>query len=589
MDAKERSIQEVFCADRVLRIPFFQRSYTWREENWERFDSDMMNLIGRDIEHKYFLGSLILKDDKITEEERDNYISSKYTVIDGQQRLTTLSIYLKALVNRIGDNTAKNRFASLFLYSENTTPKLNHNINDREAYRDIMLDSINNYAIYKSDKVLCAYNYFINKFSDRNMTELIDLLKSIYSNITFVVISLNDKDDEQQIFDTINSLGVKLTIDELMKNFLYDAANEAEYNHNWKPIFDSDTGMRFWKQNDASTGQAATDKNTVIYNFFYDFVRIKMWDYNLTPRDREQFVRRDSVLETCKAFVEHYGTNKLSLANEIIEYAKLYMQYFNRENLYNPVSNYPSISRIACISMEYSNAMRPYLLYILRTVDDEAQRNDIFKFLEIYHIRRAICKSDTKTSDWWTDQLIRQRINTADRLRQHVMSWSSEINNHMPSNDEVRVAITSNDLSKSAKLIMYLYETKVAKHNVGYNYFLEKQIIPTPGVKNRVTYPPYTDVDMEKQRKRIVKTLGNYILLNLGIEANDPDEIVDEQKVVGKNDNKIFSQKKSSVSHYVENVQCMQWFKHTNSWSENDINRRNEDLAKYINEKLWAI
>ena len=67
MDAKERSIQEVFCADRVLRIPFFQRSYTWKEENWERFDSDMMNLIGRNVEHKYFLGSLILKDDKITE------------------------------------------------------------------------------------------------------------------------------------------------------------------------------------------------------------------------------------------------------------------------------------------------------------------------------------------------------------------------------------------------------------------------------------------------------------------------------------------------------------------------------------------
>ena len=589
MDAKERSIQEVFCADRVLRIPFFQRSYTWKEENWERFDSDMMNLIGRNVEHKYFLGSLILKDDRITEEERDNYISSKYTVIDGQQRLTTLSIYLKALVNRIGDSSAKNRFASLFLYNENSVPKLSHNINDRDAYRDIMLDGINTHTIYKSDKVVSAYNYFIDKFRARHVSELIELLKSIYSNITFVVISLNDNDDEQQIFDTINSLGVRLTIDELMKNFLYYSANETEYNQNWKPIFDSDTGMKFWKQNDAATGQAATDKNTVIYNFFYDFVRIKMWDYNLTPRDREQFVRRDGVLETCKAFVERYGTDKLSLANEIIEYAKLYSKYFNRENLYDSVSSYPSISRIACISMEYSNAMRPYLLYILKTVDDEAQRNDIFKFLEIYHVRRAICKSDTKTSDWWTDQLIRQRINTADGLIQHVMSWSPEINNHMPSNAEVCEAIASNDLSKSAKLIMYLYETKVAKHDVGYNYFLEKQIIPTPGVKNRTTYPPHTDEEREKQRKRALKTLGNYLLLNLGIEANTPDEIVDEQKVVGKNDNKVFAQKKSSVRPYVENVQCMQWFENTNAWSENDISKRNENLAKFITEKLWTI
>ena len=61
MDAKERSIQEVFCDGRLLRIPFFQRSYTWQEANWERFNSDMQDLIGRDEKHKYFLGSLILK------------------------------------------------------------------------------------------------------------------------------------------------------------------------------------------------------------------------------------------------------------------------------------------------------------------------------------------------------------------------------------------------------------------------------------------------------------------------------------------------------------------------------------------------
>ena len=79
------------------------------------------------------------------------------------------------------------------------------------------------------------------------------------------------------------------------------------------------------------------------------------------------------------------------------------------------------------------------------------------------------------------------------------------------------------------------------------------------------------------------------MLLNLGIEANNPDEIEDEQKVVGKNDNKVFAQKKSSIKLYVENVQCMQWFENTNAWSEIDISKRNENLAKFITEKLWAI
>ena len=591
MDAKERSIQEVFCDGRLLRIPFFQRSYTWEEANWERFNSDMQDLIGRDEKHKYFLGSLILKEDKITTEELDENVSSKFTVIDGQQRLTTLSIYLKALVNALDETPAKRRFDNLFLYNyESPTPKLNHSVNDRAAYHDIMLDGFNNLTKYKSDKVIKAYRYFQEQLKKLEPHKLQLLLRAIYNNITFVAISLNNNDDEQQIFDTINSLGVKLTIDELMKNFLYDSENEVEYNNNWKPIFDTDSAMKFWKQDDAATSQAATATNTVIYNFFFDFVRIKMWDYDLTSSDKDQFVKKNEVLETCKAFVGKYKADKQELANEIIEYAKLYQKYFDKKNLFNATPSYSCIDRIALISMVYNNAMRPYLLYVLHNVEDEAQRNDIFKFLETYMVRRAICKSDNRTSELWTEQLIRQRINTVDSLKKHIMNLDAEKSNHMPSDNEVISAIKSNDLDKNAKMVLYLWESRVNREHIhGYNYFVEKQIIPTPGAKNKTTYPPYEDVEKEAQRKRNVKTLGNYLLLNLWKKNISQEEIDREIKIVSKNDHKVFAEKKKGIQAYVENVSCMNWFKNQISWSEDDIIKRNSTLAKYVNEKFWTI
>lgn len=595
MEARERSIQEVFCDGRVLRVPFFQRHYKWGEDQWNRFDADMMGLIERGDNYKYFLGSLILKEDQITEQERQDDVTSKYTVIDGQQRLTTLTIYLKALVNQIEDKSKKRRFNNLFLYNIDVapTPKLIHSMNDRGAYRDIILDGRTAFSNYISDKIIRAYEYFQKQFRDRNNQNLIDVLQAIYSKITFVVVSLNQNDDEQRIFDTINSLGLKLTIDELMKNFLYQRENEDEYRRNWMPIFDTfdDNDRRtFWDDNDAATSQSARDNNTVIYNFFFDFVRIKMWDYALSPRHRSQFVKKDCVLDACKAFVEDYGADKQELANEIIEYAKLYKKYFDKNKLNAPIPRMASIERIATIAMAYSNPMRAYLLYILRNVDDEAQRNDIFAFLETYMVRRAICGSDNSTSEIWAQQLICKRINSLDQLRTHIMNWGIDISTHMPSSYEVLDALKSKDSKKYAQLILYLYESKINDSiDVGYNYFTVRQIIPTPKVNNRAIYPPYADVEKEKQRKNIIKTLGNYLLLKLGDNNFTAEDLKEELRVVKKFDNKAFNEKKRSLQLYFKQVRCMnQWFPEETQWNENSINNRNESLARIV-EKIWNI
>ena len=98
MEAGKRTIRDIFNRGRNLEIPFFQRAYVWDIEQWQRFLDDMRMV---SITKKpYFLGSVILKQQETTSDK-----DSILTVIDGQQRLTTLNIFLKVLCLKNNSDT----------------------------------------------------------------------------------------------------------------------------------------------------------------------------------------------------------------------------------------------------------------------------------------------------------------------------------------------------------------------------------------------------------------------------------------------------------------------------------------------------
>lgn len=101
MEAKKTSLNEVFLSNRTLKVPYFQRPYVWKAENWEKFYNDIAQ-IALDAKEggapkTYFIGSIILKQAGFDG-------TQVYEVIDGQQRLTTTVLFMKALFLRIGKN-----------------------------------------------------------------------------------------------------------------------------------------------------------------------------------------------------------------------------------------------------------------------------------------------------------------------------------------------------------------------------------------------------------------------------------------------------------------------------------------------------
>ena len=584
MEARTLSISGVIQRNTLLRIPYFQRRYVWNEEDWERFAVDMESTL--DSERYYFLGAIILKEENVTMEDKRKGIGKKQLVIDGQQRLTTLSIYMKVLHMLVAKT---DDFANQYLQSNDAKdPVIIHSCDDMPQFKKIMhLDALVDMADNNSN-ILKAYTFFKNFLIERRNkgVNLQDLLNTVNAGVTFVVISLTQEDDEQQIFDTINSLGVPLTTGDLMKNFLYEAQDEDAYKSSWKIIFDTDDARGFWYSDAAKSRQSKSKENTTIERFFHAFVRIKMWDFKgqLTEIQRKSFVKMENIFTSCKAFVEKFGMEKQDLAKEIIEYAKLFKKHLGADVLDIRVPQHFGIKRISClINATKSYTVIPYVLYILKTVNDEAERNKIFAYLEIYLVRRILSKSSNNNySDLFSENLIGQRVQTYDALKDYIESKNDELALAMPQLAAIRKCLHNNKFDEStSRIIYYLYETKLSKTSEssfteGYNAYICEQFMPKPCSATQTSWPPHDDRDEEDNRRQLSTTLGNYFLLD-----------VDKEKDLKNIHNAPFSKKYPKMRGWSNNIRSNNILSNLTSWDESSITNRNTLLVRALAENIW--
>lgn len=568
MRADALSINSVLKNDVVLRIPYFQRRYVWGEESWERFAIDMESTI--DSSQSYFLGALIFNEEPRGQEDLRRGIVNKYLVVDGQQRLTTLLIYMKVLYLLLGRNED---FTRQYIIDGNNSV-LSHNHEDSVAFNNIMrLDTLQKFSSNDSN-IYKAYNFFHSYLlsSKERGLDLSILLNFINALVMFVVIRLNSQeDDEQRIFDTINSLGVPLTTGELMKNFLYKENDEDLYFKTWRNVFDTDDRVKFWNADKSKSRQAKNSKNSNIEVFFHAFVRIKMWDFKdkLTSNQRKTFVKSENVFSTCKSFVEIFGMDRLNLANEIIEYAELFREYFDNKILNQTIPTYPCIDRIACfINATTTYSVIPYVLYLLKNVQNESERNDIFGYLETYLVRRMLAGSDNKNySDLFSENLIGNMVNTYDGFVEYIMSKEGAL--AMPTDFDIQNAIFVRKV-KDATPLYYLYESKIPGNTIdAYSDYISDKLMPTPKIDNYDTWPQLTNQDEEEERKQLSETLGNFFILSKNgkkaINKVEDKELTDKLVVFRANNPGL------RINNDLTTI--------TNVWSSGQINTRNKNIA----------
>lgn len=576
MDAGRVLISQIF-SKRLLEIPFYQRAYVWREEQWERLLNDMEFVT--ETRKPYFLGSVILKQGeppKIWENFSDRKI-----IVDGQQRLTTILILLKVLALKTGK--MKN-FNNSFRLEEDDEDKLGpialvHGKNDVESFNYVMdynetkrIDNNNN------SQIIAAFNYFLANVN----TERIDR-NAITQNIQFVCIELSEGEDEQQVFDTINSLGVSLTTAELLKNYFFNKENIDEYQKYWFDTFESTPEIREYWENEIDVGKK---KRTMLDLFFDSYFQLFLQNkkYKVSSEDKIYYSRDDRLAQSYQDFIKKYcGNDKHELLDYMAEHADEFKMLFNPEHCKKSMVYSSVVQRMNVIIFGLKNTtMIPYVLYVSKNAATE-ERDAIISKLESYVMRRMVLHVTTKNYNRLFTSLILNQVLTVKDLVKY-LSESDDTTMFVPSDDALYKGFNESKLSNlQSKGIVYFIESykrtsKDSTQLLGFSSYSLEHLMPK---KWRNEWIFNGTEEQQRERDSILLTLGNLAIITQTLNSSIRDSSWSKKKSGKSNDNPGLDSCASGL--YTMNDVLQQ-----DEWNESKI----RDRAKWLFEQakeMWKI
>lgn len=594
------------CDEEILEIPFFQRAYVWNDENWKDLLDDLFRNSG-----SHFLGSIILKRTK-----HKTGFADKSIVIDGQQRLTTLSILIKALYDSIQNKKSKlisdateALFYTLKSSGSDYLLSINHSHNDRKQFEEVMGyvtdGEIQSPILTKLDKIDEAdpkvlikrcYKYFYTQLQQKSQDEIIELWDNLFdkNNKILVVIDLDDNDQEQKIFDTINSSGVRLTSTDIIKNALYqklieitkDDEKVAEYYKNtWAETFEKDElTVAYWSA-EKSVGRLMRQNSELLLQT----VGIIKGIFDVEKKHTIQ-----QLADLYKDEIESYSEQQIKdFITEITSYAQIYKEHipdFNgKENFEYNNDELESVElRVSHILDKNDiSTFNPYIIYIFKTF--AGQDNVIIsKLIEIekYVMNYLITKTSIKNFNKDCTTFINDK--SGDEIRNRIKEFTPV---------QLKAGITENVSNKLGTVILFWIELKrrldpkYDTKTLQYNYQLE-HIMPQKWEENWNTIP-YVDengnvlLDDENSKKRRyskVYSLGNMTLLNGRLNASISNNNF-KKKMEGEGKKKGVI-KYSSLSVTKDDL-VDKIYNQGKSWNEQAIIERESYLGEEVTD-LWS-
>lgn len=567
MQAAKRTINDIFNGNRILEIPFFQRAYVWDEPQWERLLEDMQNVT--QMAKPYFLGSVILKQQPT---DSDQQIGDRRTLIDGQQRLTTLNIFFKVLCLKNGEDHQFDRIFKLI----NGQLALWHNHNDLKDFEEI-LNLKEETQLEGKSQIIKAYEYFRENISPSQLKMI-----TILNNIMFVGIDLSRDEDEQQIFDTINSLGVRLTTAELLKNYFFSREDTELYEKHWKSTFELNEDEREFWDTEITLGRS---RRTNIDLFFYSFLLIKIQDkeLNIRTEHKASFSRVDGLFDSYKQFIEIYHLDKEALILEIQTYAKIYRNNIRYDILDEELTQHSGIERINAIIFGLDNStIIPYILYVLKEVHDEKARNDIFGYLESFLMRRIVSHLTTKNyNQLFSERLILNQVLSKDQLIQYIEGQKDTVN-YFPDDSELQSGFHHSRLiNRQTAGILYMIESKIrdrAKHStalLGLHHYSLEHIMPKKWENH---WGEVASEELRIQRNRKLLTLGNLTIITGSLNKSIRDASWIDKKH-GKNG-------KMGLNHFASSLDTFSPYLDNEEWDEAQIEKRADFLFENA-QSIW--
>lgn len=374
MDADKGNIYKLLNGDKQYLIPVYQRLYSWEQAQCSRIWLDIVTM-QKENKEGHFLGSIVC----IAEKTSPTGVQ-KYMVIDGQQRLTTLTLILIALRDSVSaDSEIKPEKLNLsFLINQFETGDEKYKLLLTEEDKDILISLVEKKPILEGtqSKLLNAYKYFKDQIAKQEIDP--QLLFEATGKLQIVIITLErEHDDPQAIFESLNSTGKELSQSDLIRNYVLMG-------------MDKDTQKRLynnlWRSFEQLFGHENQD--SLMDNFFRDYLTMNM---HRIPKIGNVYDEFKAWKLNCKF------SNNEDLCNDLYAFAKIYTDIEFAKNIDPQLA--ALFKEIKALNMSVAN---PFLMTVIRDYQTGILAPyesliEIIKLCISYVFRRSICEIPTNS------------------------------------------------------------------------------------------------------------------------------------------------------------------------------------------------
>ncbi len=535
-------------------IPIYQRLYSWKKEQCEQLWDDIIKIGGNDKMNGHFIGSILYVRD-------DNTHSSPLLIIDGQQRLTTITLLLIALKNHLSEEVK-----ILEKFSHKNIE--NYLINSDKKFRLILSESDKDTLLFLIDKnkrkpsepsVKIVENFeLFEKWISENTDKLETIFKGL-KKLMIVWIALDKGDDPQLIFESMNSKGIELTQADLIRNYI---VMETETEEKQKNFYNG-----YWRAMEENFKQS--EKQSKREDLFDKFVR-----HYLTIKTGK-IPKEKRVYEAFKHYQQERGIETEVLLQDLQKYCGFFCQIVFKKEADKDLNK--ALGFLVDLEMD---VIYPLLLELYSDYSDGVlSKQDFIPIIyltESYICRRAVCGIPSNGLNKFFPSFTK-KIDKKQYLKSVEEHFGSlKGNQRFPNNDEFKDSFITKELYGRNK-------TKKKKTK----YFLErlenfdtKEPVDTQKCNTEHIMPQTLNLEWERDlgenfeaiHEKYLHTIGNLTLTGYNSEYS----------------NKPFKEKRDMENGFKQSpLRLNQSLKDLEVFGEKEIEKRANNLADWA-LKIWT-
>ena len=535
----------------TFNIPVYQRNYEWNREQVEQFFRDIEAIIKDDFKNGHFLGTIVF----VSNEKQG--LMMERIIIDGQQRITTTVLLLKAIHDSLDKNNEEEKYLKEDIYEtyiinkyvdEKYKLKLKPVEEDMKAYTDL----IESNQINEGSKIYSNYKLLMKLISNSEYDVQQIYMALSYVEIVYISLDKNSRSENPQlIFESLNSTGLSLTEADLIRNFIlmgleYDVQVEL-YKKYWLNIEKFLTNAR-------------------IPEFVRDYLTMKI---SYAPN-------RNKVYATFKKYYLKNNFTSEDILMDLLRYSRYYHWFVNLETGIDDIDEW--LWRLENMK---STVVYPYLLelfddYFEKKIINKDELLETMNIINSYLYRRTICNIPTNALNKVFASMAKGVSDLRNNGKSHIEAVSDYLmgksgSSIFPRNEQFRKSFMELDIynrrNRLALFTLYNIEKYQHKEVVELEQLTIEHIMPQ-------TLTPKWNIDLGRDAEEVHKlykdTIGNLTITRYNSEMS----------------NKSFEDKKDIYAD--SNIKLTRDIIEFEKWDKESIVSRANNLFK-LAEKIWPV